>query len=182
MTTVQFLLWRNYKEKYASYRELKAKRQFKQNLLDEILKNYSTLNADEIIAYREILLSGTRILIPVLDLDKAQDLAFNLRTLGAEVVVREMDHAAQCEYCGTFTVIHLDDDQEFKIYCCAKCNEIKRACPKCQGQGWLRHYRNKISPIDRYSCDECGFTWDSDWNESTQELFGLDFKLVRDFL
>lgn len=189
MTTVQFLLWKNPKEEYASYRELKAKRQSRQILLDGILRNYSALNTDEIIRYRETLISGTSILIPVLDLDKARDLAFSLRNLGAEVVVREMDHACQCEYCGTFTVIHLAEDQGVEIYCCAKCGEIKRACPKC-GQGWLRHYRNAIPPIDRYSCDECCFTWDSNWNEisrygesqSTQKLFGLDSKLVRDFL
>jgi len=188
MATVQFLLWKNSREKYASYRELKEKRQSRQNLLDDILKHYSTLTADEITQYREMLLSGNSTLIPVFDLDKAQDLALNLRNLGAAVIVRAMDDASQCEYCGTFTVIHLDEDQGFKIYCCATCSEIKRACPQC-GQGWLRHYRNAIAPIDRYSCDDCGFTWDSNWNEisrygecqSTQELFGIDPKLVRDF-
>ncbi len=189
MATVQFLRWKNSKEKYASYRELKAKRQFRHNLLNEILKNYSTLNTGEIIQYREIILSGTGILIPVLDLDKAQDLAFNLRNLDAEVVVRAMDDAAQCESCGTFTVIYLAEDQEFKIYCCATCSETKRACPKC-GQGWLRHYRNTIALIDWYSCDDCCFSWDSNWNEisrygecqSTQEQFGIDSKLIRDLL
>jgi len=136
-----------------------------------------------------MLLSEVRVLIPVVDLDKAQDLSLNLKKLGAEVVIREMDDACQCENCGTFTVIELAEDHGFKVYCCAKCSEIKRACPKCQGQGWLRHYRNSISPIDRYSCDGCSFTWDSNWNEitsvgnqSAKDIFGVDPYLIRDFL
>jgi hypothetical protein len=190
MSSVEFYSWKNFDAHYRSPHDLKALHEYRKNALDRILKEYSTLDLEEAIEYRETMLSGRGAGIPARNLDQAEEMATALAMLGANILLREMDNACQCEYCNTVTVIKIGEDPPgFELHRCAKCSEIKRSCPQCGGQGWLRHYRTKSPVTDMYLCDDCYCLWVMDSNEmklrtewSFDEIWTNNTQLIRDFL
>lgn len=47
---------------------------------------------------------------------------------------------ALCERCRTRSVVFAREDPPgMRLYRCGGCGEIKRACPRCEQRGWLRH-------------------------------------------
>lgn len=192
MSSVQIISWEKIQNNYIEKTDLKFAQKQIMNSLEQLLKDYSKIKRKKIESIIEDILNGYFPLIPVNDLNKAEKLSIELKKIGAVVIIREIDNACHCEFCETFTVVQKGENPKgFDFFYCLKCHEIKRACPECNGQGWLRHY-NVISPFqaERYECDECGSIFDNNWISLTpmgitysyEEIMGNDKVLIRDFL
>jgi hypothetical protein len=188
MSSVQFISWERPDDLHSSYKALKAHREYRQSQLEHVLRIHSSIDSPKIAEVAVMILDGNTVIVPAKSIDSAEDLVGAFSILGAKAIIREMDNACRCEWCNTFTVIRIAEEPiGFAIYCCAKCNEIKRACPNCDGQGWLRHRVLYSSDYpDLYDCENCNYRCDPDWRqigaESSSGLWNGITKIVRDFL
>lgn len=167
MSSVQFLSWRDNleSENYKSYKTRKQASDNRHNQLENAIRDHSAFNSEnEINSCVQAIMNGTGMIIPTQDFQKAKQLAHVLEKIGAEFHLRELDDASLCPRCQSFTVILLNTDPDWlKTFRCAKCFEVKRGCSECGNQGWLRHYKSKISELELYCCDECDALWGKDW-------------------
>ena len=165
MSSVQIMSWSGRPKRYASYPALKAdaaeRREGLRQLLRKSLESESESALDALV---DDVLGGRLKTLRTPDTDAAEELGRGLKSLGAEVRIREMDDAAYCDRCGSFTVLLLEEAPGgFGVFCCARCSELKRSCPDCGHQGWLLHHRASDGETEWYQCDECYSTYDSTW-------------------